>query len=117
MSAECTSISGGEPFIHSATARPMPGPSFTQLAATDQRPLTSGVSPRTGCPSGVMAMSPLIPYPMLLLLSPRSSGTSSRACSSCGSKSCRVKGSSVGERADSAMEGISSGSTVMGRWA
>ena len=36
----------------------MPGPSLIQMAATDQRPRTSGVSPRTGIPSAVSEISP-----------------------------------------------------------
>ncbi len=54
------SISGVVPLIHSATARPMPGPSLIQDAATDHRPGTSGVSPSSGCPSGVIEISPLM---------------------------------------------------------
>ena len=60
MSASWMSISGVPPLIHSATARPIPGPSLIQLAATDHSPGTSGVSPITGCPSGVIEISPLI---------------------------------------------------------
>ena len=48
--------------IHSASDLPTPGPSFTHTAAADQRPFTSGVSPRIGIPSGVSEMSPLIAY-------------------------------------------------------
>ena len=40
----------------------MPGPSLIQTAATDHRPLTSGVSPRTGMPSGVSESRPLMAY-------------------------------------------------------
>ena len=36
------------------------GPSLIQTAATDQRFFTSGVSPRTGSPSGVSESRPLI---------------------------------------------------------
>ncbi len=60
MSASWMSTSGTWPLIHSATARPIPGPSLIQLAATDHSPPTSGVSPSTGWPSGVMEMSPLM---------------------------------------------------------
>ena len=42
---------------------------------------------------------------------------SSSACSIWRSKSSFVNGSSVGESADSSFEGISSGSTMIGRWA
>ena len=49
--------------------------------------------------------------------SPRMSGTSSSACSIWSEKSSWVKGSSVGERAEAAIEGISSASMRIGRWA
>jgi hypothetical protein len=117
MSASWMSISGSWPLIHSATARPMPGPSLIQLAATDHSPATSGVSPSTGWPSGVIEIRPLISYRMPTRSSPSSSGISSSASASWGSKSSRVNGSSVGERGDSSMEGMSSGRTMIGRWA
>ena len=88
----------------------MPGASLIQIAATDQRPLTSGVSPRIGIPSGVSDSRPLIACRMPTLSSPRMSGTSSRACSIWSSKSSWVNGSSVGDSAAAAIEGISSGS-------
>ena len=60
MSEPCGSISGVPSVIHSATIRAIPGASLIQIAAVDQRPLTSGVSPRIGIPSGVSESSPLI---------------------------------------------------------
>ena len=45
------------------------------------------------------------------------SGMSSSASSSCSSKSSAVKGSSVGERRDSWIDGMSSGRWKIGRWA
>ena len=117
MSEDWRSISGSPWTIHSATARPVPGPSLTQTAATDQRPLTSGVSPRIGSASGVSESSPLIAYLMPTDSSPTISGISSSACSSCGAKSSWVNGNSVGESAASSIEGISSGSCRIGRWA
>ena len=60
MSEPCGSISGVPSVIHSATVLAIPGASLIQIAATDQRPLTSGVSPRIGLPSGVSEMRPLI---------------------------------------------------------
>ena len=67
--------------IHSATDLPTPGPSFTHTAAADQRPFTSGVSPRIGIPSGVSEMSPLIAYFTPTDSSPTISGISSSASS------------------------------------
>ncbi len=49
--------------------------------------------------------------------SPMISGMSSRECSSCRSKSTCVNGISVGERAASALDGMSSTSCRIGRWA
>ena len=117
MSDECRSISDSPWVIHSATAAPMPGPSFTHTAAPDQRPLTSGVSPRSGRPSGVSESRPLIAYFTPTDSSPTMSGISSSASSICGSKSACVKGSSVGESDASSIEGISSGSCRIARWA
>ena len=94
-----------------------PGPSLIQLAAADHSPCTSGVSPSSGCPSGVIEISPLIAYRMPTRSSPSSSGISSRACFSCGSKSSWVNGISVGESTASSMDGISSGGTMIGRCA
>ena len=108
---------GTWPDIHSATARPTPGPSLIQLAAADHSPATSGVSPSTGWPSGVIEISPLIAYRMPTFSSPSSSGISSSASASCGSKSSWVNGSSVGDSADSSMDGISSGPMMIGRCA
>ena len=108
---------GTWPDISSATARPQPGPSLIQLAAADQSPLASGISPSSGCPSGVIEISPLIAYLIPAFSSPSSSGISSSACSSCGSKSSWVNGISVGESTDSSMDGISSGATMIGRCA
>ena len=96
--------------IHSATDLPTPGPSLTHTAAADQRPFTSGVSPRIGIPSGVSEMSPLIACFTPTDSSPTISGISSSASASCGSKSACVNGNSVGDSAASSMEGISSGS-------
>ena len=42
---------------------------------------------------------------------------SSIACSSCGSKSSMVRGSSVGDRRASSIDGIVSGWWKIGRWA
>ncbi len=42
---------------------------------------------------------------------------SSSASASCGSKSSAVNGSSVGDSAASSLEGMSSGLTMIGRWA
>ena len=117
MSELCRSISDSPCTIHSATDLPTPGPSFTHTAAHDQRPLTSGVSPRIGMPSGVRAMRPLIAYFTPTVSSPTISGISSSACSICGSKSACVNGNSVGESAASSIEGISSGSCRIGRCA
>ena len=108
---------GTRPDISSATARPQPGPSLIQLAAADHSPLASGISPSSGCPSGVIEIRPLIAYLMPARSSPSSSGISSSACSSCGSKSSWVNGISVGESTDSSMDGISSGGTMIGRCA
>ena len=60
MSEPCGSISGFPSVIHSATIRAIPGASLIQIAAAAQRPLTSGVSPRIGMPSGVSDSRPLI---------------------------------------------------------
>ena len=48
MSEPCGSISGSPWVIHSAIALAIPGASLIQIAAADQRPLTSGVSPMIG---------------------------------------------------------------------
>ena len=117
MSAPCTSISEAPSTAHSATARAIPGPSLIQTAATDQRFFTSGVSPRIGIPSGVSESRPLIAWRIPAPSTVRISGISSSACSSCRSKSSEVKGSSVGERADSSIDGISSGSMRIDRCA
>ena len=103
--------------MSSANARPQPGPSLIQLAAAAQSPLASGISPSSGCPSGVMEISPLIAYLIPARSSPSNSGISSSASASCGSKSSWVNGSSVGESTDSSIEGISSGGTTIGRCA
>ena len=95
----------------------MPGPSLTHTAAADQSPPTSGVSPRMGRPSGVSESRPLMAYLMPTDSSPTISGISSSACSICSTKSSSVNGSSVGESAASSIEGISSGSCRIGRWA
>ncbi len=107
MSEAWRSISGSPWTIHSATPRATPGPSLTHTAAADQRPRTSGVSPSSGSPSGVSDSSPLIAYLMPTVSSPTISGISSSACSSCSAKSSCVNGSSVGDSADSSIEGIS----------
>ena len=60
MSDPCGSISGAPSVIHSAIVRAMPGASLIQIAAADQSPRTSGVSPRIGLPSGVSASRPLM---------------------------------------------------------
>ena len=91
--------------IHSAIDLPTPGPSFTHTAAADQRPLTSGVSPRIGIPSGVSEMSPLIAYFTPTDSSPTISGIRSSASTIWGSKSACVNGNSVGESAASSMRG------------
>ena len=117
MSEACGSISGVPEVIHSAIVRPIPGASFTHTADTDHRPRTCGLSPRMGMPSGVSDSSPLTAYLMPTRSSSRISGNSSRACSICGSKSSLVKGSSVGDMAAASLDGMSSGSTRMGRWA
>ena len=103
--------------IHSASDLPTPGPSFTHTAAADQSPFTSGVSPRIGIPSGVSEMSPLIAYFTPTDSSPTISGIRSRASTICGSKSACVNGNSVGESAAASIEGISSGSWTIERWA
>ncbi len=108
---------GTWPDISSATARPQPGPSLIHEAAADHSPEASGISPSSGCPSGVIEISPLIAYLIPAFSSPSSSGISSSACSSCGSKSSEVNGISVGESTDSSMDGISSGGTMIGRCA
>ena len=64
--------------------------------------------------SGVSESRPLMAY--LISASP-SMSISSMACSICSSKSSGVKGISVGERAASSLEGISSGWWRIGRWA
>ena len=117
MSAPCGSISGSPPVIHSATVFAMPGASLIQIAAADHRPFTSGVSPSIGIPSAVSDSRPLIAWRMPTVSSPRMSGISSSACSSCGSKSSLVNGSSVGDSADSSIEGMSSASIRIGRCA
>ena len=117
MSEPCGSISGFPSVIHSATIRAIPGASLIQIAAAAQRPLTSGVSPRIGIPSGVSDSRPLIWWRMPTRSSPRMSGMSSRACSIWSSKSSSVNGSSVGDSVDSAIEGISSASIRIARWA
>ena len=116
-SEEWRSISDSPCTIHSAEPLPTPGPSFTQTAAADQRPLTSGVSPRIGIPSGVSERIPLIAYLMPTDSSPTISGISSSACSSWGAKSSCVNGNSVGESEASSTEGRSSGSYRIGRCA
>ena len=103
--------------IHSATDLPTPGPSFTQTAAADQRPFTSGVSPRIGMPSGVREMSPLIAYFTPTDSSPTISGIRSSASTICGSKSACVNGNSVGDSAAASIDGISSGSWTIERCA
>ncbi len=117
MSLWLQSISGWPWVIHSAMARPTAGPSLTQTAQADQRPLTSGVSPSTGMPSGVSEMRPLMAYFWPTFSSPRISGKSSRASSSCGSKSSWVNGNSVGESAACSLDGMVSGSCRIERWA
>ncbi len=59
MSLWCRSISEWPWVIHSATARPTPGPSLIQTAAAVQRPATS-LSPRIGLPSQVSDSRPLM---------------------------------------------------------
>jgi hypothetical protein len=110
MSDDWRSISDSPRVIHSATARPTPGPSFTHTAAADHSPLTSGVSPSSGRPSGVSERIPLIAYLMPTDSSLSTSGISSSASSICCWKSFSVNGNSVGDRAASSFEGISSGS-------
>ena len=117
MSDDWRSISDSPDVIHSATARPTPGPSLTHTAAADHRPFTSGVSPSSGSPSGVSDSRPLIAYLMPTLSSPTISGISSSACSIWSAKSSSVNGNSVGDSAASAIEGISVGSWRIGRWA
>ena len=96
---------------------PTPGPSFTQTAAADQSPFTSGVSPSSGRPSGVNDSSPLIAYLIPTDSSFSTSGISSSASSICFSKSSCVNGSSVGDSAASSFDGMSSGSWRIARWA
>ncbi len=103
--------------IHSATHFAIPGASLIQIAATDQSPLTSGVSPMIGLPSGVSESRPLIASFTPAFSSPTIDGNSSRASSSCGSKSSWVNGSIVGDSADASIEGMSSGSIRIARWA
>ena len=117
MSEPCGSISGSPFVIHSAIVFAIPGASLIQIAAADQRPLTSGVSPMIGLPSGVSESRPLIASFTPAFSSPTTSGKSSSASSSCGSKSSWVNGSIVGESAASAIDGMSSGSMRIGRWA
>ncbi len=117
MSEECGSISGHPSVIHSATVRPNPGPSLTQMAATDHSPRTSGVSPTIGMPSGVSEISPLTAYFTPTRSSATISGKRVKASSICGSKSSLVKGSSVGDCAACSIEGMPSGSRRIGRWA
>ena len=90
---------------------------MTHTAAADHRPLTSGVSPSSGSPSGVSESSPLIAYLMPTDSSPTISGISSSACSIWSAKSSSVNGNSVGESAASSIDGISSGSWRIGRCA
>ena len=59
MSLCAMSISLWPLTIHSATARPTPGPSLIHTAAATHRPLTS-LSPRIGEPSAVSESSPLM---------------------------------------------------------
>ena len=94
----------------------MPGPSLIQTAATDHRFFTS-VSPSIGIPSGVSDSRPLIAWRIPAPSTVRISGKSSSACSSCGSKSSEVNGSSVGDSAASSFEGMSSASMRIGRCA
>ena len=68
-------------------------------------------------PSGVRESSPLIACRIPAPSTVRISGNSSSACSSCGSKSSDVNGSSVGESAASSADGMSSGSSRIGRCA
>ena len=117
MSELWRSISDAPSVAHSATARAIPAPSLIHTAATDQSPFTSGVSPRIGIPSGVSESSPLIACRIPAPSTVRISGISSSACSSCGSKSSDVNGSSVGESADSSIEGMSSGDMRIARCA
>ena len=86
-----------------------------QLAAAAHSPLTSGVSPSRGWPSGVIEISPLIAYLMPAFSSPSSSGMSSSDAASWGSKSSAVNGISVGESTASSLDGIVSGGTMIGR--
>jgi hypothetical protein len=79
--------------------------------------LTSGVSPRIGIPSGVSEISPLIAYFTPTDSSPTISGIRSSASTICGSKSDCVKGNSVGDSAADSIDGISSGSWTIERWA
>ena len=59
MSLWATSISEWPWVIHSATARPTPGPSLIQTAEAVQRPFT-WLSPRMGEPSQVSDSRPLM---------------------------------------------------------
>ena len=68
-------------------------------------------------PSPVTDSRPLIAYFTPTVSSPTISGISSSASSICGSKSAWVNGSSVGVSADSSIDGISRGSTAIGRCA
>ena len=117
MSEPWGSISGSPVVIHSATVLAIPGASLIQIAATDQRFFTSGVSPMIGLPSGVSDRSPLMASFTPTDSSPTISGNSSSASSSWGSKSSWVNGSIVGDRAADAIDGMSSGSMRIARWA
>ena len=59
MSLALTSISEWPWVIHSATARPTPGPSLIQTAAAVHSPRTR-LSPRIGLPSQVSDSRPLM---------------------------------------------------------
>ena len=59
MSLWATSISEWPWVIHSATARPTPGPSLIHTAAAVHRPFT-WLSPRIGMPSQVSDSRPLM---------------------------------------------------------
>ena len=111
-----TSTSEAPSVTHSATARAIPGASLIQIAATDQTFFTS-VSPSSGIPSGVSESRPLIAWRIPAPSTLRISGISSSACSIWTSKSSEVNGSSVGESADSSIDGISSGSIRIARCA
>ena len=76
MSLWATSISLYPWVIHSAIARPTPGPSLIQTADAVQSPLTS-LSPRIGEPSQVSESRPLIAYRISAPSAPSRSGISS----------------------------------------